>query len=61
MFEGVLALEKMILTSLLGEKAAQKFNKGFTVLKVWFPEMSWARRVASWINLSYSSWTSVVL
>ena len=44
----------MQLTSLLAEKAAQKLRSGLTVLKVWLPEISIARRIASAVNLSYS-------
>ena len=45
-------------TSLLGEKAAQKFNNGCTVLKVWLFDTSSAKRLASSMNLSRSSATS---
>lgn len=47
-------------TSLLGEKAAQKFNNGCTVLNVWLLDTSSARRLASWMNLSRSSATSIL-
>lgn len=48
-----------IFTSLLGTNAAQKLRRGLTVLKVWFPEMSNAKRLASEINLSLSLAVSV--
>ena len=48
-----------IMTSLLGVKAAQKLRIGFTVWNVWLPEISCAKRVASWKNLSCSSEVSV--
>ena len=46
-------------TSSLGENAAQKFSKGFTVAKVWFSDKSNANFLASSINLSRSSLVSL--
>jgi len=50
---------EMGITSLLGEKAAQKFNSGFTVLNVWFPDISFARRIESFRNFERSDSVSV--
>ena len=50
---------EMEFTSLLGEKAAQKFKRGFTVLNVWFPDISFARRIASSKNFGRSGSVSI--
>lgn len=47
-------------TSLEGVNAAQKLSSGFTVLNVWLPEMSSARRFASSRNLSFSAEVSTI-
>ncbi len=51
---------EMGIASLLGEKAAQKFNSGFTVLNVWFPDISSARRIESSRNFERSDSVSIL-